>query len=145
MGIILAGCCATLLNGFWSGDELAFGVKLAECDLVLADAGRARRLEGTDHQAKVVLFDHDCAPQQGLAAIWGGGENGGETAIAMLGQLGPDDLATILYNSGSTGQAKGAWSDHPGVPQAITNYIAQRVMANTLHAHRGKGRTAPTP
>ena len=61
MGIIMAGGCATLLNGFWSGDELAYGVRLAECDLVLADAGRAKRLEGTDHGAKIVLFDHDCA------------------------------------------------------------------------------------
>src|SRR3546814_17069054 len=69
MGIILAGGCATLLNGFWSGDELAFGVKLAECDLVLADAGRARRLAGTNHQAQVVLINHDCATKQGPARL----------------------------------------------------------------------------
>ena len=134
MGVILAGGCATLLNGFWSGDELAFGVRLAECDLVLADAGRARRLEGTDHQAKVVLFGHDCAPQQGLASIWGEGD----TAMAMLGQLGPDDIATILYTSGSTGQSKGAWSDHRGVMQATMSYISQSVMAKTLLESRGE-------
>ncbi|MBT8432179.1 MAG: acyl--CoA ligase, partial [Altererythrobacter sp.] len=59
MGIIMAGGCVTLLNGFWSGEELAYGIRLAECDLVLADAGRAKRLEGTDHSAKLVLIDHD--------------------------------------------------------------------------------------
>ncbi|MEQ8772281.1 MAG: class I adenylate-forming enzyme family protein, partial [Erythrobacter sp.] len=52
MGTIMAGGCATLLNGFWSGEELAYGVRLAECSLVLADEGRAKRLEGTDHPAK---------------------------------------------------------------------------------------------
>lgn len=134
MGVILAGGCVTLLNGFWSGEELAFGVRLAECNLVLADAGRARRLEGTDHQAKVVLIEHDCVPQQGLASIWGEGE----TAMTMLGQLGPDDFATILYTSGSTGQSKGAWSDHRGVVQGIMNYIAQSVMAKTLLERRGE-------
>ena len=35
--------------------------------------------------------------------------------MKMLDQLGPDDLATILYTSGSTGQSKGAYSDHRGL------------------------------
>ncbi|OGS55888.1 MAG: AMP-dependent synthetase, partial [Erythrobacter sp. RIFCSPHIGHO2_12_FULL_63_10] len=77
---------------------------------------------------------HDCAPQQGLASIWGEGD----TAMAMLGQLGPDDIATILYTSGSTGQSKGAWSDHRGVMQATMSYISQSVMAKTLLESRGE-------
>ena len=92
MGIIMSGGCATLLNGFWSGDELAYGIRLAECEVVLADEGRAKRLEGTDHSAKIVVFGHDGPPSSGLAPVWGEGD----TAMAMLGQLGPDDLATIL-------------------------------------------------
>ena len=138
MGIIMAGGCATLLNGFWSGDELAYGVRLAECDLVLADAGRAKRLEGTDHGAKIVLFDHDCDPQTGLSAMWADGD----TAMTMLGELGPDDLATILYTSGSTGQSKGAWSDHRGVVQGTFSYISQSAMAKVLMDGRGEDTSA---
>jgi len=134
MGTIMAGGCATLLNGFWTGEELAYGVKLADCTLVLADAGRAARLEGHDHGAKVVLFAHDVPPAEGLAAVW----DEGDTAMAMLGQLGPDDLATILYTSGSTGQSKGAWSDHRGVVHGTFSYIAQSAMAKLLMESRGE-------
>lgn len=134
MGIIMAGGCATLLNGFWTGDELAYGVRLAECDVVLADAGRAKRLEGTDHSAKVVLFDHDCDAATGLKAVWADGD----TAMAMLGELGPDDLATILYTSGSTGQSKGAWSDHRGVVNGTFSYVSQSAMAKVLLEGQGQ-------
>ncbi|MEO0462802.1 MAG: class I adenylate-forming enzyme family protein [Pseudomonadota bacterium] len=128
MGIILAGGCATLLNGFWSGDELAYGVRLAECKLLLADAGRAKRLDGTDHDATIVLFDHGNAPSEGLANVWAApGEV--PAGMAMLSQLGPDDMATILYTSGSTGNSKAAWSDHRGVVHGVMSYVSQSAMA----------------
>lgn len=128
MGVIMAGGCATLLNGFSSGDELAYAIDLAEAKLVLADDGRAARLEGHDHGAKVVLFGHGNAPAEGLAATWAE-PAGTPAAMAMLGQIGPDDIATILYTSGSTGKSKGAWSDHRGVVHGIMNYVAQSAMA----------------
>jgi acyl-CoA synthetase (AMP-forming)/AMP-acid ligase II len=134
MGVVMGGGCATLLNGFWTGEELAYGVRIAECSLVLADAERSRRLDGTDHSAKVVEISHDLPPSEGLAAIWGEGD----TAMRMLGELGPDDLATILYTSGSTGQAKGAWSDHRGVVHGTMSYVSQSAMAAQLLTERGE-------
>ncbi len=128
MGILMADGCATLLNGFSSGEELAYGIELAECTLLLADDGRAARLEGHAHPAKVVLFGHGNAPSEGLAAVWRAPE-GVPAAIELLADLGPDDIATILYTSGSTGKSKGAWSDHRGVVNAVMNYVAQSAMA----------------
>ena len=138
MGITMAGGCATLLNGFWNGEELAYGIRLAECKLVLADDGRAARLEGTDHSAKIVMIEHT-APPQGLANVWSVPESF-ETSAAMkiLGSLGPDDLATILYTSGSTGNSKGAYSDHRGVVAGIMNYVAQSAMAKVLLEKKGE-------
>jgi non-ribosomal peptide synthetase component F len=43
MGVLMAGGCVTLLNGWWSGEELARGIDLAGCRLVLADPQRADR------------------------------------------------------------------------------------------------------
>ena len=134
MGTIMAGGCATLLNGWWTGEELAYGIGLCECSLVLADAPRAARLDGIEHGASIVVFDHD---EAGLAPITGDGD----TAMRMLGELGPDDLATILYTSGSTGNPKGAFSDHLGVVSGTMNYICQTAMILQLLTERGE---APT-
>ena len=41
LGILLAGGCATLLNGWWQGGELAAGIEDAEAKLVIADPQRA--------------------------------------------------------------------------------------------------------
>lgn len=139
MGIAMAGGCATLLNGFWSGEELAYGIDLAECKLVLADEGRAKRLEGHAHNATLVMIEHDQAPAEGLANTWVVPAPGGTSvAMAMLGELGPDDIATILYTSGSTGKSKGAWSDHRGVIHGVMSYVAQSAMAKVLLEGQGQ-------
>jgi acyl-CoA synthetase (AMP-forming)/AMP-acid ligase II len=143
MGILMAGGCETLLNGFSSGEELAYGIDLAEARLVLADAGRAARLEGHAHGAELVLFDHGNAPAQGLAKVWRLPQ-GTSAAMAMLGQIGPDDIATILYTSGSTGKSKGAWSDHRGVVNGVMNYVAQSAMAK-VHVESVEGPMTAQP
>ncbi len=142
MGITMAGGCATLLNGFWSGDELAYGVDLAECTILLADAGRAARLEGHAHNAKLVLFDHGNAPSEGLANVWRAPGAEGPVALALLAQIGPDDLATILFTSGSTGKSKGAFSDHRGVVHGIMSYVSQSAMAKILLEKQGEDLSA---
>ena len=134
MAVLMAGGCATLLNGWWQGGELAEGIRLGPCQLVLADAGRAKRLDGLDHGAEIVLFDHDCAPAQGLAALTAKG--GG--ADTPLPEVGGHDRATMLFTSGSTGQSKGAWSDHRGKTQATMNYLAQSIAVLGLMEERGE-------
>ncbi len=136
MGTIMAGGCATLLNGWWTGEELAYGIDLCECSLILADEQRGARLAGHDHAARVHIFEHG-KPEDGLAGVWGEGD----TAARMLGDLRPDDLATILYTSGSTGHPKGAYSDHLGVVSGIMNYICQTAMVLQILTERNE---APT-
>ena len=134
MAILMAGGCATLLNGWWSGDEMQHGIDLADCKLVLADAPRAARLDDIDHTAKVVVFEHGKPWAEGLAPLM---PQGG--ADTPLPELGPDDLATILYTSGSTGLSKGAYSDHRGVVQGVMSYVAQSAMALGYMTAIGEG------
>ena len=133
MAVLMAGGCATLLNGWWQGGELAEGIRLGPCKLLIADEGRARRLEGLDHGATIVPLLHDCPPAQGLAALTAKG-GGADTALP---ELTGDDRATMLFTSGSTGQSKGAWSDQRGVIQATMNYLAQSIAVLGLMEERG--------
>lgn len=125
MAIILAGGVSTLLNGWWQGQELADGIKMVDCRYVLADDQRAARLEGCDIGAcEILLFQHDCPPLDGLSILLAKG--GG--ADTQLPKMDPLDNATILYTSGSTGQSKGAYSDHRSVVQGTMSYVSQSMI-----------------
>ena len=118
-GIIMAGGCATLLNGWWQAGELAAGITDTETKLVIADPQRAERLAAIDHGAKVITLDIAQPIDAAMAPLTAGGGS------ADLPQLTGDDLATILFTSGSTGQSKGAYSRHVNVVQGVFNYITQ--------------------
>ena len=137
MAVLMAGGCAALLNGWWSGDEMAAGIELTGCTIVLADKQRAARIAELGLSTKVVLFEHDCGWEQGLAALLANG-GGADTALPALTG---DDLATILYTSGSTGLSKGAWSDHRAVTQGVFSFVAQTVTVLTMMTAKGE---APT-
>lgn len=134
MGILMAGGCATLLNGWWQGEELASGIDLVGCRYLIADGARAKRLDGHAHGASLLPMAHDCDYTLGLGALLADG--GG--AATPLPDLTGDDLATVLFTSGSTGVAKGAYSDHRGVVQGTMNYAAQTVAMLGILTARGE-------
>jgi len=138
MAVLMAGGCATLLNGWWQGEELAHGIDLVDCRYIIADKARAGRIAGHAHGATLLLMEHDCGYSQGLAALLANG--GGMDTI--LPELTGDDLATVLFTSGSTGMAKGAYSDHRGVVQGTMNYVAQTAAMLGILTARGE---APAP
>ncbi|MEQ8311452.1 MAG: class I adenylate-forming enzyme family protein [Sphingopyxis sp.] len=121
LGILMAGGCATLLNGWWQGGELAAGIADSEAKLVIADPQRAARLAEVEHGAQVITLDITRPIAEATAPITSAG--GGPDTV--LPSLNGDDLATILFTSGSTGQSKGAYSRHQAVVQGIFNYITQ--------------------
>ena len=125
MAIIMAGGVATLLNGWWQGGELAEGIRMVGCRYVLADAQRAARIEGQDiGDCQVMVFSHDCSPLDGLSVLTSQG-GGAATPLPVIDTL---DNATILYTSGSTGQSKGAVSDHRAVVQGAMSYVGQTLV-----------------
>ncbi len=125
MAIVMAGGVATLLNGWWQGGELAEGIRMVDCRYLLADQQRAARLDGQDlGGCEVLLFDHDVAPLDGLSILLAKG-GGADTPLPAIQ---PTDNATILYTSGSTGQSKGAVSDHRAVVQGAMSYAGQTMV-----------------
>ena len=119
MGVLMAGGVATLLNGWWQADEFASAIADVSPALLIADGPRAARLAAVPGLTAPVVTLDDTAPlAEAIAPLLNGAEG-------VLPDLGPDSLATILFTSGSTGQCKGALSDHRAVLSAVLNYLAQ--------------------
>jgi len=135
MGVLMAGGVATLLNGWWQGNELCDGIADTGTRLVIADQPRALRLaECGAHDAEVVTLDVAAPLDVAIAPLLSKG-GGAETALP---ELTGDDLSTILFTSGSTGQSKGAYSDHRGVVQGIFNYLIQALAMLGIMTEDGK-------
>ena len=120
MGIVMAGGIATLLNGWWQTEELSAALTEVACDMVFADPPRSKRLAALKDVHPVIIEIDDVQPLAAALRPLGGGD-----AATALPAVDTEDMATILFTSGSTGLSKGALSDHRAVVQAIFNYLAQ--------------------
>jgi long-chain acyl-CoA synthetase len=139
MAIVMAGGVATLLNGWWQGGELAEGIRMVGCRFVLADEQRAARMAGHDiGGCELLIINHDSKPLDGLSVMTAKG-GGAATALPTIDPL---DNATILYTSGSTGQSKGAVSDHRAVVQGAMSYVGQTLVFFELMSASGQSMPA---
>lgn len=135
--VSLGAVCAAL-NGWWTADEIAYGVENGEPRLIVGDRKRLDRIRHLDLGVPTLEIESgfrellDFAPQAELPAL----------------PIAEDDRAVILYTSGTTGRAKGAVATHRGICGFLqTNYLAgaERLM---LAAQQGvappKGAPAQT-
>jgi len=115
MGILKAGGIATLLNGWWEPAEMEHAIRLTEPKLIVADTARARRISEKCSDFEALSIPVDLPAEQALADLLGRDEG-------ALPEIDPEDDATILFTSGSTGLAKGALSTHRAVTTGTYAY-----------------------
>jgi long-chain acyl-CoA synthetase len=126
---ILAGAIVTPLNGWWTGPELEYGLADSGTKIVIGDEERLERLaEHLPNLAGVekVYVARQTAPHGdtrvhrledviGLVNDWGKLPDPPLPEV----ELGPEDDATILYTSGTTGKPKGALGTHRNMTSNI--------------------------
>jgi long-chain acyl-CoA synthetase len=135
MGILKAGGIATLLNGWWEPAEMEHAIRLTKPRLIAADTARAKRISEKCSDFETLAVDIACPAEQALAELLANDER-------PLPKIGPEDDATILFTSGSTGLAKGALSTHRAVTTGTYAYsIGLIVLLGILTE---EGRAPPT-
>ena len=134
MAIVKAGGIATLINGWWQPDELRHGLALSEPELIIADAARAKRLAAGSCAIPVVALPVEQMLEGALAPLLA------RTGEADLPEVLPEDDATILFTSGSTGAAKGAVSTHRAV---VTGTYAYSLALAVLLGIKERDRDPP--
>jgi long-chain acyl-CoA synthetase len=118
----LLGAVVVPMNAWWTGDELAYGIADSGTRLVIADEERARRLDGNPVQVLTVRTSTGVAEQLGRTRL----EDEMAAAPATpwyFPPIAPEDDATIMYTSGSTGNPKGAVATQRSVVSGALNYL----------------------
>lgn len=138
IGITHLGAIAVPMNAWWTGEELDYGLTDSGTRLVLADEERARRISSTDFAGTVltVRTSADVAASLGYARV----DDIMATcpdACWYLSEISPEDDASIMYTSGSTGNPKGAVSTHRGVVSGTMNYLVMGLALLSLGEQQG--------
>ncbi|ACA20311.1 AMP-dependent synthetase and ligase [Methylobacterium sp. 4-46] len=132
LGCVRAGAVFLPLNTAYTPAEIAYFLGDAEPALFVCDPGRLDTLRPVAEAAGVKqVATLDAAGEGTMAA-----EARGQTESFADVARGPDDLAAILYTSGTTGRSKGAMLTHDNLASnALTLVEAWRFTADDVLIH----------
>src|SRR5215213_6763176 len=137
MAIVKAGGIATLLNGWWEAQEMEQALRLSEPKLIIADAPRARRIAEKCSDLRIFAVTIELPVEQALAELLHDRDEDSSLPDSV-----PEDHATLLFTSGSTGESKAALSTHRAVTTATYAYATGLIVLLGVLTDEGNAPTS---
>ena len=121
--ILSIGAVSVSLNAWWTESELDYAIEDSGLSLLIADPERIERAHAPAHSRGVPMImvrgDQLEPNPTGVSRYDEVVELGNPLPVV---EVGPDDDATILYTSGTTGFPKGAVSTHRAVVNGLMGF-----------------------
>ncbi|MEO1642444.1 MAG: class I adenylate-forming enzyme family protein [Pseudomonadota bacterium] len=145
------GAIATPMNSWWTGEELEYGLKDSGAKIAVVDTQiyeRVREHMGALPDLEAVIIARDESDEHGDPRVtsmesligpvssWAGLSKIGLPPV----ELAPDDDATIMYTSGTTGRPKGALASHRAI---ISNMLNSMTCQARMLLRRGEALPEP--
>ncbi len=127
MGAMMIGAIVVPMNAWWKTDELAYGLKDSGSRIAIVDEERLRRVADiADLKIPLVAVRTSKSVADGFGAdTLDAALEASPASPWYLPPIYPEDDATIMYTSGSTGAPKGAVSTHRAIVAGTLNYLVQ--------------------
>ena len=123
--IVSIGAVSVSLNAWWTEAEVDYAIEDSGLSVLIADPERIERAHRAAHSRNIpmiVVRADEIEPQPTGVRRYDEVVTLGDAMPAV--EVEPDDDATILYTSGTTGFPKGAVSTHRAVTQALMAFWA---------------------
>jgi len=146
IGATSAGAVAVPMNSWWTTEELDYGFEDSGAKVVVADHARAELLVpiAQKHGLQLITVENCDGLPLGHTSFSSLLEDYRGVSMPDI-QVSPDDHATIMYTSGSTGHPKGALSSHRGVLSALYSWMLIGTASKGLSdVSSGESRFPPT-
>jgi long-chain acyl-CoA synthetase len=138
---VSVGAISVSFNAWWTADEVDFALRDCGASVLVADHERIGRSRAACAALGIpIVAVRSSSTGPGIDA-WSDVVDP-ERAMPDV-PIDPDDDATILYTSGTTGRPKGAVSTHRAVVQAIMGYACRSALDRARDPDRPTGQGPP--